>query len=150
MKIGIIVFSQTGNTLSVAQKLEEAIKAKGYDISIQRVEALSESPNAPLKTIPDVTPYDALIFAAPVQAFSLAAVMKRYLSGLPNLSGKNVYSFVTQHFKKAWLGGNRALRQLAVVCRSKDAEVKKSGVINWSNPAREAQINGLVKELSSF
>ncbi len=150
MKIGIIVFSQTGNTFSVAAKLEEAIRAKGHDVSIQRVEGLNDSPNAPLKTAPEVTPYDALIFASPVQAFSLAPVMKRYLSALPNLSGKNVYGFVTQHFKKAWLGGNHALRQLSTVCRSKGAEVKKSGVINWSNPAREAQVNDLVKELSEL
>jgi flavodoxin len=110
MNVGIIVYSQTGNTLSVAQKLEGALKANGHAAGIARVEAGST---------PDVSPYDLVIFAAPVQAFALAPAMKLYLSQISSLAGKKVCCFVTQQLKKAWLGGNHAVRQIQAACKGK-------------------------------
>ena len=73
MNVGIIVYSQTGNTLSVAQKLEQTLRANGHVASIARVDPVQNNPRASgpvkLKSAPDVSVYDAIIFASPVQAF---------------------------------------------------------------------------------
>jgi len=37
MNIGIIVYSQTGNTLSVAKKLEERLSAAGHSVNLEQV-----------------------------------------------------------------------------------------------------------------
>ncbi|MDF2592532.1 MAG: hypothetical protein K0S75_1998, partial [Clostridia bacterium] len=37
MKIGIIVYSHTGNTFSVAQRLEEKLTAEGHSVKIEKV-----------------------------------------------------------------------------------------------------------------
>lgn len=107
MKVGIIVYSHTGNTLSVAQKAREALENAGHSVKIERVEPLNNDPHslgpAGLKSAPDIIAYEALIFASPVQAFSLASAMKLYLSQVSGLGGKKVYLFVTQHFKKPGL-----------------------------------------------
>jgi flavodoxin len=149
--IGIIVHSHTGNTLSVANKLREALLAAGKTVCIERVTAVNEDPSAAadigLRDIPDTAPYDALIFAAPVRGFSLSPVMKLYLSQLPSLKGTKTGLFVTQHFPKAWMGGNRAIEQMKQACLSKNAEIVKTGVINWSNKQREEQIRNLIDEL---
>ncbi len=154
MKVGIIVYSNTGNTLSVAQKIEEALKSAGHTVSIDRVEPESDkqSPGTPikLKSAPDVSPYDALIFASPVHAFSLAPVMKQYLSEISGLSGKKVSCFVTQQLKKAWMGGNRAIKQIGSACKAKGAEVTASGIVHWSSSARENLIQEVVKRLSAI
>lgn len=50
-----------------------------------------------MKSAPDVSGYDAVIFASPVQAFSLAPVMKLYLSKLPSLAGKKVTGSMAGH-----------------------------------------------------
>ncbi len=152
-QIGIIVYSHTGNTLSVAQKLEQALKDSGRAAVILRVEpAGDELPSAAsvrIKAAPDVAPYDAVVFASPVHAFSLAPVMKLYLSQISSLTGKEVSCFVTQQLKKPWLGGNRAVRQIAAACRAKGAELKVCGVINWSSGAREEQIKDLIGKLAA-
>lgn len=149
MKIGIIVYSQTGNTLVVAQKLENVLKAAGHIVSMERVEAVSEGERALRKPAPDIISYDGLIFASPVQAFSLAPIMKLYLAQISNLADKQVSCFVTQHFKKKFLGGNRAVSQITAACKAKGAKIEESGIIHWSSEMREQQIDELVLRLSS-
>jgi flavodoxin len=154
MQIGIIVYSQTGNTLSVAEKLAQALTSKGHSVNIAKVETESETKPATkaseLKSAPDVSPYDAIIFASPVQAFSLAPSMKVYLANISSLTGKQVYCFVTQHLRYAWMGGNRAIRAISAVCKQKGAQVKKSGIVHWSDKARDQQIEAVVRSLSEI
>lgn len=147
MNVGIIVYSQTGNTLAVAQKLEEALKAKGHTAGIARVEPID---NTKLKSAPDVSPYDAVIFASPVHAFSLAPAMQLYLSQVSGLTGKKACCFVTQRLKKAWLGGNHAVRQIKSACRKKGADIAESGIVNWSGDTRDQQIDDIVGRLSAI
>lgn len=152
MKIGIMVLSNTGNTLLVAQRIKDALSAEGHMASIERVTAMNENPNTKagqqLNAAPRTESYDVLIFGAPVWAVSLASVMKAYLSRLPSLQGKKVSCFVTQAFPYAWMGGNRAIRQMRGICEAKGAQVLETGVVNWSNKQRESRIAGLVKKLT--
>lgn len=154
MKVGIIVYSHSGNTLLVAQKLEEALRSAGHAVSIERVEPVNGNPRAPgpveLKSAPDVGPYDAVIFASAVQAFSLAPPMKLYLSRIPGLNGRKIYCFVTQHLKQQWLGGKKAVRQIAAACKVKGADVIPGGIVNWSGGSREKQIDDIVKKLGAI
>jgi flavodoxin len=154
MKIGIIVYSYTGHTLSAAQKLEEAIKAAGHSANLERVEPVVDNPNSndpvQLKSSPDVTQYEAVVFASPVHAFSLSRVMKLYLSQLPDMTGKKVHCFVTQQLKWPWMGGNRAVRQITEACRAKGADVISGGVVNWSGKDRDSQIDDIVRRMSVF
>lgn len=154
MNVGIIVYSHSGNTLSVAQKLADTLGTNGHAVRIERVEPVNGDPNAPgpveLKAAPDVGPYDAVIFASPVQAFSLAPVMKLYLSRMPGLAGKKAYCFVTQQFPKPWLGGNRAVRQITAACKAKGADILASGVVNWSGGARDGQIDDIVARFGAI
>lgn len=154
MNIGIIVFSNTGNTLSVAQKLKESLTSKGHIASLARVEQVSDSSRTAgpvkLKSAPTVNEYDAIIFASPVQAFSLAPVMRLYLSQISSLADKVVCCFVTQHLTKPWLGGSKAIRQIKAACRKNGADVRLSGIVNWSSSSRNQQIDDIVSRLSAI
>ncbi len=154
MKIGIIVYSHSGNTLSVAQRLEKAMTAAGHTVTIERVEPVNDDPNsnAPvqLKSAPDIRPYDAVVIASPVHAFSLPRIMKLYLSQVPDMTGKKVSCFVTQHLKRSWLGGSRTVRQIQSACRAKGAELMSSGIVHWSAATRQDQIDDVVRRLSAF
>jgi flavodoxin len=149
MKVGIIVYSQTGNTMSVAEKLEKSIKALGHPVEILKVEVENQNTPSKLKTAPDVSPFDVLVFASFVQAFTLTPAMKSYLSQISSLTNKKVYCFITQHLKKTWLGGNRALRQIHGVCKKKGGEVLWSGLVNWSGDRKNEQIDAIVAGISS-
>jgi flavodoxin len=154
MKVGIIVYSNTGNTISVAERLEKSLAAKGHNVEIKRVELENESPKpgSPLilKTAPDITPYDTVIFASPVHAFSLAPAMKLYLSQIGALSGIKTHCFITQGFKKSWLGGNRAVRQISAACKAKGGSMISTGIVNWPDEQRERQIQEIVTALSAI
>ena len=147
MKIGVIVFSQTGNTRSVAEKILEAFADTGHEVKLESVETISDNPPIRLKTTPDVSPYDALIFASPVQAMSLAAAMKAYLAQISGLEGKKVNCFVTENFKNPIMGGNRAVRWIRDACKNKGANVVHRGIVHWSDEKREAQIKEVVRRM---
>jgi flavodoxin len=153
MNVGLIVYSHSGNTLSVAQRLETAMANAGHTVTIERVEPVNDDPNsnAPvqLKSAPDVRPYDAVVFASPVHAFSLPRVMKLYLSQLPDMTGKRVSCFVTQQLKWSWLGGSNTVRQIQAASRAKGAKITSSGIIHWSSPRRQDEIDDLVSSMVS-
>lgn len=153
MNVGIIIFSRTGNTLSVAEKIRDACAAQGHTVVIERVTAEDEDPNSrpvQIKTAPDPARFDAVIFGAPVQAFSLSPVMKTYLESMPPLEGKHVRCFVTQHFPKAWMGGNQALGQMKRLCRLKGADIVETGNVNWMSKARPEQIASVAARLGGI
>jgi flavodoxin len=154
MNIGIIVFSRTGNTLSVAEKIREAAAAQGHTAVIERIHAEHEEPGNKvpprLTTLPDPRAYDAVIFGAPVEGFSLTPIFKAYLEQLPSFGGKQAGCFVTEHFPKPWMGGNRAIRQMRALLKAKGLDARATGVVNWTSPAREAQIASVTAALAKI
>ena len=151
MNIGIILYSQTGNTLSVAQKLQEKLAAAGHTVTLEQIEVVGEA--APgqavqFKTAPDAAPYEALVLGGPVQAFSLNPVTQEYLKQCAPLQGKSVVCLVTQAFPFPWLGGNRAVHQIRRLCEAKGATVRGSGIVNWMKKSRDEQIVEVTDKLS--
>ncbi len=152
MYIGILVHSETGHTLSVAERIKTHLTEQGHTCRIERVSAVGETPEShgqievpvKLNNPPDASPYDAVILGAPVWGFSLSKVMAAYALQLPNLAGKKTGCFVTQHLSRPIFGGNRSLRKLTGICQQKGAQVYASGIVNWSGERREEQIQGLV------
>lgn len=145
MNIGIIVWSATGNTRSVAETFTEALRKSSHTVTLDLISIDAPDPaRRPeswcLTRKPDTKPYDALVFGAPVEAFSLSGVMSRYLSDIGDLSGKPVFCFVTQFFPKPWMGGANAVKQLAKLAESHGGKTCGTAVINWSSKKRILQI----------
>jgi flavorubredoxin len=113
MNIGIILYSQSGNTLSVAQKLQEKLIALGHTVNIEQITVTGDvSPGKrqfELTAIPAVDPYEGLVFATPVQAFSLNPVMAAYLEQVPSLKEKKFACLITKHLPFSWTGGKQAI-----------------------------------------
>jgi NAD(P)H dehydrogenase (quinone) len=154
MNIGIIIHSHTGNTLAVGEKLKDTLLAAGHQVRLERVTAVNEDPSARTKIVlesaPAIGDYDAVIFGAPVRAFSLSPVMKAYLQQLPDMQGKKAGAFVTEFFPFPWMGGNQAIGQLKKACAAKGIQVNPTGVVNWSNKKREAMIADVVSRLGTL
>ena len=154
MNIGIILYSQTGNTYSVSLKLKEKLITAGHSVNIERLKVTGEvrpgTKDIKFETLPDAEPYDALVFGSPVQAFSLSSVMVSYLTQIASLQGKKVAFLVTQFFPFPWMGGNRAVGQMKKICESKGAAVCGVAIVNWSNPSREKRITEVVEKLSKL
>ena len=68
MKIGIIIHSQTGHTLSVAHKLREQFLNAGHTVSIERVAASNDTEtnvdSIALTCVPKLDKFDMLVLGA--------------------------------------------------------------------------------------
>lgn len=155
MKIGIIIHSQTGNTYSVAQKLKEKLLTAGHSVNIERLETVGgEKTNAKdvtkvqLKTQPEVSGYDGLIFGGPVQGASISLILSAYLTHIVSLKNKKVVCLVTEFFPYPWMGGNHAISQMKKICESKGGVISGTGIVNWMGKQREKRIEDVVEKLS--
>jgi len=155
MTIGIIVYSDKGNTLTVAKKLKSKLKKAGHDVKLEQIKVVGgfkpETKKFKFEDLPDLDPYDELIFAAWVQAFSLCLPMQQYFEQVHSLKKKKVVLLVTQFFPFPWMGGNRAIGQMTKICKAKGAMVIGAGVVNWAGEnRRKKKMKEVVKELSSL
>ena len=152
MNIGIIIYSQTGSTYSVALKLKEMLATAGHSVNIERVipagDAQPRAKDLQFEKRPEVGTYDALVFGAPVEAFSLSPVMKGYLMQVASLKGKKIACFVTKRLRFNWTGGNQAVNKIKKICGSKDGAVCESGIVIWSSAHREKMIAEVVDKFS--
>ena len=124
MKIKMIVYSYTHNTLRLIQ--EWAKHLNQHDIEIASIHADDEDPN--IKTIklsekPSIEDADHLVFATCVRGFALAPIMDAYLKQIPNLKGQACTLVLTQYFPfEAW-GGRQAMIQFKALIEAKSGVV---------------------------
>ncbi len=153
MNIGIIVYSQTNNTLEVARMLKEKLEKSGHAATVEQVTIIGEAPprtkTVQLQHTPHVAPYDAVIFGAPVHAFALSSAMEAYLQQVSSLQGKTTACFVTKQLPFGWTGGKQALGKMKQLCKTRGAEVSATEIIFWSKGRREKSINKSLENLDS-
>ncbi len=154
MNIGIIIYSVSGHTLSVAAELEKKLSVAGHTVTLERLETEGpptlRSESAPLKTKPAVASYDGLVFAAPVRGGVPASPMTRYLEQIPSLQGKPVDCLVTGFFPVAGWGRDQTIAQMCEICESRGATVRGSGSVGWFGLGRGRRIAQLVDSLSAL
>jgi flavodoxin len=153
MRVGIIVYSHTGHTLTVAERLKERLSEIGHRVTLERLETVGPvSPSADtveLRTKPFVGGHDALVMGSPVRGGRMSAPMRSYLEQVPSLEGKRVACLVTGVFPAGW-GRNQTLAEMEQACKSKGAEVCGSGSVGWFSLRRKRRISRVVDRLSGL
>ena len=153
MNVGIIVYSQTGNTLAVAEKMKESLTAAGHTAVVEQITiGPREKSEIAVKLLdaPSLAGYGAVIFGAPVQAFSLCQPMAAYLKQIQSIKGLPTACFILQGLPKKWMGGNRAYNTLRSLCLKKGADPLRIGHIHWRSEQRDAQIADAVSAALKF
>jgi flavodoxin len=152
MEIGIIVYSKTGNTYSVAEKLQKKLKADGHSVELEEVIPVGEvkpGENVAFENKPEIDDYDAVIFGSPVHAFSLAPAMKEYLNQIQSLEGKKVACYVTKGLPFKSTGGKQAISQMTKIVQSKGGNILGTDILVWKGGKLENIIK-LVDKLSAL
>jgi len=152
MNIGIVIYSWSGHTLAVGEKLQAKLTAAGHSAELVPVKVVGERKQGArdfeLDTLPDLSAYDGVVFGSAVEAFSLSPVLTAYLKKVDSLAGKKVASLVTQQFPFPWMGGSNAIRQMRKLCVAKGAQIAGSAVVNWPKGRREKTMAAAVERLS--
>ncbi len=154
MNIGLIIYSGSGNTRSVAVKLQEKLTAAGHTVSLEEITITGNTPAQPgkfeLKHIPAVDSYDALIFGAPVQAFTLNPVMKAYMAQLPPLNGKRVALFATKQLALLRLGGTGAIAAMKKEVETRGGKILGSEIVVWAEKKRAETTQKCIESISKL
>ena len=153
MRVGIIVHSQSGHTLAVAQKLEEKLAEEGHDVSLNRVEAAEPTTSSACGVAPRTKPaaarYEKIVFGSPVRGGELPPPMARYLDQVSSLGGKPVAFLLTHFLRRAW-GTEQTIAQMTELCESKGATVVGSADVRWPNLQRGRDIQKAVDKLGQL
>ena len=153
MNIGIIVYSHTGHTLAVAERLKETLSAAGHSVSLERLETVGPvalgATDARLKNKPEIDGYEALVLGTAVRGGEPAPPMAGYLDQLPSLEGIRVACLATGFFPAQW-GQNQTLAKMAEVCASKGATVCGSGSVRWPALRRKRRTSEVVEEMAGL
>lgn len=119
MKVGMIVYSKSGNTMSAAEVLKERLNKDGHDVSL--IQLLED-------TAPEIS-YDAVVLCTPVHGGKPAEPMNTYLEKA-DLEGKNVAFLVTGAFPPS-LGGVMTAHIMDDICKAKGATVRGFSCVGW-------------------
>jgi hypothetical protein len=151
MKLGVVVYSLSGNTLSVAEIIKTNLVSKGHAVIVESIKAKNEDPKATgpveLTQAPAVGGLEALVLGGPVRGFAVAPIVKAYLEQLPELNGLPVFLFVTHHFPFAFLGGNSTIGMMRKLIESKGGKIIGTGVVNWSSKQRNDDIRSVTDKV---
>jgi flavodoxin len=153
VNVGIFVYSHTGHTLTVAEKVKERLSAYGRTVTLTELETVAPlkmgDTTAELRSTLTLDAYDVVVFACPVRGGTPAPPMRSFLEGLPTLMGKRVVCLVTGILPAAW-GREQTLAQMVALCESKGATVVGSGSVWWLSLNRGRQIDDVVDQLSGL
>jgi hypothetical protein len=153
ISIGIIVYSQTGHTLSVARTLEQKLAALGHTASLQQIETRGEAnpsdPSGELKTLPVVDGHDALVFGSPVWGGVPAWPTTHYLDTIASLRDRPAAILVTGALPAA-IGRNQTIAKLTEILEAKGASVLGYGSVCWFSPRRSRQITEQIHHVSAL
>lgn len=155
MKIGLIVHSITGNTLSVCRKLELKLAENGHDVELKEIKTqgkLNRKENkVDFAELPSLEGYDALVFGSHTEAFQLEQTMQLYFDKVGTLKGKDVACISTHQFPFKWMGGSNAVKKMKSICEGKGAKVLGTAVVDWSPESkRNEKIKSAVDTIASL
>ena len=150
MKVGLIVYSETGHTLSVANELKAALVQKRHDVVLDMITVKNVKTDKSLVNLPLLEGYDVIIFATPVQGFSLPLPVLEYLKRSKLPKKQRIGVLMTQYFKFAWLGGNHTMKQLLGAVAYANPDLYGYGDVHWSCKRRSEQIVAVVRKLSDI
>jgi len=146
MKTAIVVYSETGHTLSVAERLMQAYKAKQEDATLFRIE--SNIHRTMVFHSPTLEGFDHVVIATPVQGFMPAAPMGLFLEQIGTLKGKTVDILLTQAAPWAFFGGTNSLKKIALLIVAKAGLPSKTAIVHWMSKKREQQTNQAIVDLA--
>jgi len=152
MKIECIVFSHSGHTKAVAEKVWNKLHKSGHDVGLSLIEPEGKldlkAEMVEIKVIPDLKGCDVAIIGSPVHGGRISAPIRAFLTQVESLEGKKVVLLVTHFFRPGW-GALQTLRELRKLCEEKGGEVVSEMNIKWFSMRRRREIEKFTDHLSS-
>lgn len=148
MHIGIILYSMSGHTASIAKAIAERFRKENHDVDIKllMVTGMTHpgSKRFSICNLPeseDIDGYEAIIFGGPVWLFKASPVILKFLGWLEKLHGKRVTCFVTQLAPWPSFGGYQALKAMSDQLKESGASVLPGESIQYFFGSNKQKLN---------
>lgn len=145
MKINLYIYSMTGNSLSVAQKLVDDVIAPAHTYEISRIKPNDDQQmdigKILLAPMAGCSNADMIVIGGPVHAFRASPAMVKAAVDMKDLRGKPAAIFVTEALPYDWMGGRSAIRKIEKILTENGANVISTGIIHWNRSDRQRQID---------
>lgn len=134
MNIGIIVHSQTGNTLKFGQKIAAKLQEAGHKVEVVELKTSGKiqpgGKNIIITNIPDCSRFDTLLIGGPVWGGAPTPVVITCINSLKGIKGKKVLPFVTHSFPFPSMGGKQAVSKMKKALCDMGASVLPEAIIS--------------------
>jgi len=151
--IGLIVYSHTGHTAKVSEKLFSRLEGAGEVVEkvvLQPSGTFSMSAErVALGHLPAVDRFSKLVLGTPVHGGRMAAPMRTFLEDVPTLEGIQVVFLLTHFFPRQW-GAVQTIEAMEALCQSKGAQVLGSADVAWLGLGRKRRIKRCVVQAESL
>ncbi len=150
MNIGIIVYSETGNTLALCEQARDILTGYGQNVTLARITVHDVKLDRTLRDAPAAGQYDLVILGTPVQGFSLPVPVREYLARAEFADGVKLGVLITQYFKADWLGGKQTLKQARDAFARFHPVFYGAGIVHVRSRKRDQQINAAMRAVTNF
>ncbi|MBD3239937.1 MAG: hypothetical protein GF331_05080 [Chitinivibrionales bacterium] len=153
MNIAVVVFSQTGNSATVARTIASTLREKGHDTDVHLLRTTEKlSPGTRTVTFtdtPDISSADVLILGGPVWAFRASPPLRSYAAGLSSLQGKKAALFVTHGLPVFFAGHGRALSVLSRRLRDLGADIVAQEALLCFTKPKAQRMNAVAEKIAA-
>lgn len=154
MNIELIVHSQTGNTLFVANALKTAVESINPDINLTHVKANNEREmdvnKIAISNLPDCSGADLIVIGAPVRGANASPAILKTIDTLGSIEGKKCVVFTTEFFPFDWMGGQRAVAKMEQELTARGAQVASHAIIHWKRKDLTQQIDHFITDFKAL
>ena len=141
MKVGVVVYSETGHTIKVIEQVVAKLEAK-HQVMVYRLSY--DKSNNVVNGVPCINGYERVIIATPVQGFSPSVAIMEAINRIEDFKGRPVDILITQHFKYRWMGGKSTISALKKAIIARNGVPKIDVDVHWSRKDRALQIEQAV------
>lgn len=156
MKIEIIVYSETGKTLQLAELVRDKLSGDGHQVGLTRLQTsvpfdskhMLPEDKIEFTNLPDVGAADMVLVGGPVWAFRSCPAVKKAIRVLgPQIKGKKFLPFVTHAFPFAWMTGTWSVSGMGRIAQNQGAHVLPGVVLSSSGKQDRSNYNKAAEEI---
>ncbi|MGC9362326.1 MAG: flavodoxin family protein [Candidatus Syntrophosphaera sp.] len=156
MKIEIVVYSETGKTLQLAELVRDKLSGDGHQVGLTRLQTSAPFDSKHMlpmdkiefTNLPDVGAADCVLVGGPVWAFRSCPAAKKAIRDLgPQIKGKKFLPFVTHAFPFDWMAGTWSANGMGRVARNQGADVLSGVVLSGSGKKDRSNYNLVAEKI---
>ncbi|MFO8144354.1 MAG: hypothetical protein R6T89_01285 [Candidatus Syntrophosphaera sp.] len=156
MNIAIVVWSETGKTLQLAELVRDKLGGDGHQVSLTRLQTtvpfdskhILPEEKIEFTNLPDVSAADCVLVGGPVWAFRSCPAAKKAIRELGlQIKSKKFLPFVTHAFPFDWMAGTWSASGMGRIAKKQGANILPGVVLSGSGKSDRTNYNRVAEKI---